>query len=242
MFYDLPNPREFVENISRVLKLSGVWHFEQSYLLTMLRSNSFDTVCHEHTEYYSVTVISNLLKSCGMKIVDLSFNNINGGSVAVTAAHQQSPLPEYPLLDWIIHDEHELGLHDASSLVYSNFITNTHKIILSLNKLLESIKSQGLSIYGLGASTKGNTLLQMSNFNSGCIDGIFEVNSSKFGHVTPGSKIPIIPEADISKVSPDYLFVLPWHFKTNLINKFKDIYSRDVKIIFPLPYPEVINL
>ena len=108
--------------------------------------------------------------------------------------------------------------------------------------MFEAIKSQGMSIYGLGASTKGNTLLQMPNFNSGCIDGIFEVNSSKYGHVPPGSKIPIIPEVDIPTIKPDYLFVLPWHFKNNLISKFRDIYSDRFKFIFPLPYPEVLNL
>jgi SAM-dependent methyltransferase len=239
MFYDLPDPLGFVSNISRVLKKTGVWHFEQSYLLSMLRASSFDTICHEHTEYYSVSVINNLLALNGLKIIDLSFNDVNGGSVAITAAHSCSDLPESYMLKWVLEVENSLGIHDPSAKIYADFIGNVYNTISSLNSLFDSIAQTGATIYGLGASTKGNTLLQMPGFNHGLIRGIFEVNESKYGHVTPGSSVPILPESQIIEYSPDYLFVLPWHFKYNLMSSIRDKYSLASKFIFPLPYPEV---
>lgn len=87
MFYDLPDPAAFVRDIASVLADDGIWHFEQSYMPTMMRMNSYDTICHEHIEFYSLSVIHNLLRAAGLKIVDIEFNGINGGSIAVTAAH-----------------------------------------------------------------------------------------------------------------------------------------------------------
>jgi hypothetical protein len=98
MFYDLESPVAFVKDIESVLADDGIWHFEQSYMPSMLRTNSYDTICHEHLEFYSFKVVKNILESCGMRVVDVQMNAINGGSFAVTACKKRVPLLQIPLL------------------------------------------------------------------------------------------------------------------------------------------------
>lgn len=239
MFYDLESPRKFVADIRRSLHNDGVWHFEQSYLPTMLRMNSYDTVCHEHLEYYSLHVVKNLLESEGLKVIDVQLNAVNGGSFAVTAAIAESTLkPNAPVIDWLLGQEDRLSLD--SPRPYRRFEERVFQHRRDLVDLIRRLNSDGRKVAAYGASTKGNVLLQFCGFTSADILGVAEVNPDKFGCVTPGTHIPIASEAEIKAAQPDYMLVLPWHFRESIVAREQVYLANGGKLIFPLPEIEIM--
>ena len=233
MFYDLPDPNSFVKDIKDALSENGVWHFEQSYLPFMLETNSFDTICHEHIEYYSLRVIDDLLIENGLKIIDIELNKINGGSIAITACHVDAYNNELcELYDYLIGYEKIINLDKVE--IFNKFFGKTKELKESLNLLIDTLVNQGKIVCGYGASTKGNVLLQYYGLDSNKIKCIFEVNEEKFGCFTPGTNIPIISEDEISNYTPDYLLVLPWHFKDFILEKNKSLLASGVKFIFSI--------
>ena len=239
MLYDLPKPLEFIQDIAGVLTKNGVWHFEQSYLPAMIQTNAYDTICHEHLEYYSINSISSMLKRANLRIIDIEFNATNGGSFAVTAAHKESIYTVHPLVDWFEHQEKLLGLDQFE--IYTQFSENVSKHIAALINFFETTKDNGIKVYGLGASTKGNVLLNAARIDRSHIAAIIDVNEYKWKRETPGSRIPIHGEELLEKQPPDLAFVLPWHFKANINLRYKDYLESGGKIVYPLPYFEVIG-
>jgi hypothetical protein len=239
MFYDLEDPVSFAAQVGSVLRPDGIWHFEQSYLPTMLNRNSFDTICHEHVSYYSLYAIEQILGRAGLRVLDLRFNDINGGSFAITASHAASPLPaNEPVLDWIREQEAQAGIHTAAPLLA--FAERTQTYAASIRSLLEKLADAGRSVIGYGASTKGNVVLQYAGIGPRHIQAIAEVNPDKFGCVTPGTHIPIISDSEARAMNPDYYFVLPWHFKTDILAREGDYLAQGGRFIFPLPEPEIV--
>lgn len=237
MFYDLEDPNKFVADIYKSLDDSGIWHFEQSYMPLMLNLNSYDTICHEHLEYYSLNVVKNLLESNNLKILDVEFNQINGGSFAVTAAKKNSNfIPNHSVIKWILNNERKLNL--LSIKTYKKFEKNIQNHRMQLQKLLKELYKSGKTIIGYGASTKGNVILQYCKFNDKLINCIAEINEKKFNCYTPGSNIKIV-DAKKLKNTPDYMLVLPWHFRDNIINKEREFIRKGGKLIFPLPEIEI---
>jgi hypothetical protein len=240
MFYDLEVPIEFAKQIESILAEDGIWHFEQSYMPSMLRLNSYDTICHEHLEYYSLNVIKNILESSGLKIVDVIMNSINGGSFAVTAAKKsnKSIKVNNSVINWLLEQEDRMALNNVSP--YRDFEERVYRHRDDLRRLIHSLNADGKKVFGYGASTKGNVILQFCGFTEKDIPFIAEVNSEKYGAFTPGSKIPIISEEEAHKLKPDYFLVLPWHFKDGIINKEQDYIFRGGKFIIPFPEIEII--
>jgi hypothetical protein len=239
MFYDLEDPNDFVAGIVKSLKSGGLWHFEQSYLPFMLNTNSFDTICHEHLEYYSLSVIKKMLEKHNMKIIDIEFNSINGGSLAVTAAKEESAHTPSNLVAWALSNEMKLGLDTEKP--YRDFRDRVIQIKESLIELVDSIQQDGLTLVALGASTKGNVLLQYCGFSKKQIAYIGEVNPNKFGSRTPGSNIDIISEEDLLSKKPDFILLLPWHFKDFLMKRILQSPSCDSRVILPLPNIEIYS-
>jgi len=239
-FYDLDDPVSFVRDIRSVLADDGMWHFEQAYLPLTLKSLSYDTACHEHIEYYSMLSVQNILERAGMKIVDVTLNDINGGSFAVTACKDTntSIKVNQSVINWMIDEEYKTGLHTTKP--YFDFAQRTYEHRDSLVNLVRSLRADGKTIYGYGASTKGNVLLQWCGFTSDDITAIGEVNPDKFGCVTPGTNIPIISEQEVKDSKPDYMIVLPWHFKNGIIQREKEYMKSGGKFIFPLPNIQII--
>ena len=239
MFYDLENPISFVKDIEHCLSADGIWHFEQSYMPTMLRINSYDTICHEHLEFYSFKVVKNILENCSMKVLDVQMNSVNGGSFAVTACKKEaSYIPNLSIINWMLRQEDDLGLDTPKP--YRDFEERVFKHRKSLKELIESLVANGKRVFGYGASTKGNVLLQFCGFTPEQIPYIAEVNESKFGCFTPGTNIPIISEKEAREMSPDYFLVLPWHFKHSILEREKLFIENGGKFIFPLPEIEII--
>jgi C-methyltransferase C-terminal domain/Putative zinc binding domain/Methyltransferase domain len=239
MFYDLENPVKFVQDIEQCLADDGIWHFEQSYMPSMLRTNSYDTICHEHLEFYSFKVVKNLLERCGMRIQDVQMNAINGGSFAVTACKKDaSYISNTPIVNWMLQQEEDMGLDTPKP--YRDFEERVFKHRKNLVDLITALVADGKKVFGYGASTKGNVLLQFCNFTIEQIPYIAEVNEEKFGRFTPGTHIPIISEKEAKAMKPDYFLVLPWHFKHSILEREQEYLEQGGKFIFPLPEIEIV--
>jgi hypothetical protein len=239
MFYDLENPVSFVNDIENVLADEGIWHFEQSYMPSMLRTNSYDTICHEHLEFYSFKVVKDLLENCGMSVIDVQMNAINGGSFAITACKKGASYKRNnAIINWMLQQESDLGLDTLKP--YLDFENRVFKHRKNLLQLIEAILADGKTILGYGASTKGNVLLQFCGITAKHIPYIAEVNKEKFGSFTPGTCIPIISEQEARAMKPDYFLVLPWHFKHNILERETAYIEQGGKFIFPLPEIEIV--
>ena len=238
MFYDLPDPVFFAKQIYKTLADEGIWHFEQSYSGYMLKNLSYDTICHEHLEYYSLYSIKNILDSVNLKIIDISFNNINGGSFALTVAKKNSKYFENKKIYKILRDEKNKKINSA--YIYKKFYKRINKEKDKMISFLKKIKLQRKTVIGYGASTKGNVLLQYCNIKNKNMKYICDVNKDKDGCYTPGTKIKIISEEKAKQLNPDYFFVLPWHFRNFILNKENKTIKSGTKFIFPLPKFQVI--
>ena len=239
MFYDLEDPIAFARDIAHCLAPDGVWHFEQSYMPSMLRLTSYDTICHEHVEYYSLQVVEKILAAADMKVLDVQMNAVNGGSFAVTAGHKNTTRKaNRAVIDWLLSQEERMGL--ATPRPYREFEERVFRHREDLRRLLRALRDDGKRIVGYGASTKGNVVLQYCGIGPDLVEAIAEVNPDKFGHVTPGSHIPIVSETDALKMKPDYYLVLPWHFKDNILQREQKFLADGGKMIFPFPEIEIV--
>lgn len=239
MFYDLEDPVAFARDIKHCLAPDGIWHFEQSYMPSMLRLTSYDTICHEHVEYYSLAVVEKILDAADMKVLDVQMNAVNGGSFAVTAGHKPSPLKaNRAVIDWLLSQEERMGL--ATPRPYREFEERVFRHREDLQRLLRALRDDGKRILGYGASTKGNVVLQFCGIGPDLVEAIAEVNPDKFGHVTPGTHIPIVSEEDALKMQPDYYLVLPWHFKDGILQREQKFLAGGGKMIFPFPEIEIV--
>jgi len=241
MFYDLEDPVSFARQVNKVLCEDGFWLIEMSYAPWMQTSGAYDTICHEHLEYYSLADLTNILTLSSFYIQDVSTNAINGGSITVLARKisqaAQNPSGEY--YGWLLGQENKNRVNTLES--WKDFAQTVESRRDSLRSLVFEIVDAGKTIYGLGASTKGNVLLNYSQLDYSLISLIGEVNPYKFGRVTPGSHIPIVPEQDILNMQPDYLLFLPWHFRENAIQKYSSYLTDGGRFIFPLPSVEVLG-
>lgn len=237
MFYDLEDPMSFMQQVYDVLDDDGIWVFEQSYMPTMLEKNSYDTVCHEHLEYYSLRQIKWMADRIGFKILDVEFNDINGGSFSVTVAKTKSQKITSANVQLILDKERANGLDTL--LPYQEFANRVSKIRLELISFINSKKAEGKTLSALGASTKGNVILQYCNVTDTQIDYVGEVNAEKYGCYTPGTWIPIVDETDLLAKKPDYLIVLPWHFRAFF--EKQENYSG-CTLVFPLPTLDIVKL
>ncbi len=239
MFYDLEDPIGFAREIEAVLAPGGVWHFEQSYMPSMLRTNAYDTICHEHLEYYSLGVVVHILAAVGMRVFDVKMNAVNGGSFAVTAVRQDDPREgSRAVIDWLLGQEERMGLNTPRP--YREFEDRVFRHRADLQRLLKTLAADGKTVLGYGASTKGNVLLQFCGITTAEVAAIAEVNPDKFGAFTPGTAIPIISEAEARAMRPDYFLVLPWHFKEGIIQREAEFLAGGGHMIFPFPDIEII--
>jgi NDP-4-keto-2,6-dideoxyhexose 3-C-methyltransferase len=237
MFYDLESPLEFMREVFEVLADDGIWVFEQSYMPTMLDTNSYDTVCHEHLEFYALRQIKWMTDKVGFRIVDVEFNDVNGGSFSVTVTKAFSNHSVEPIVQDILANENSKGLNTLEP--FYEFSDRVIKTRLDLLRFVQGAAAEGKIVAALGASTKGNVLLQYCGFTSRDLTHIGEVNSEKFGCFTPGSWIPIVPENQLIGTKPDYLIVLPWHFKKFFLSSAK---YAGTTLVFPLPEVQTVKI
>lgn len=236
MFYDLEQPMTFMKEIAEVLDDDGVWVLEQSYMPTMLQRNSYDTVCHEHLEYYALKQIKWMTDRLGLKIVDVEFNDINGGSFSLMVAKQGSRHAESSQVAATLEEEVRTGLNTLQP--FHDFAKNVAASRATLRAFLDESKRFGKTVCALGASTKGNVLLQYCKITEADIARVGEVNPDKYEAFTPGSVLPIVSEEDVLAMQPDYLLVLPWHFRHFFVEHPRYFGHT---LAFPLPQLELVR-
>ena len=239
MFYDLENPLSFAKEVYNSLDKEGLWHLEQSYMPSMIKNISYDTICHEHLEYYSLKSIKYILDKANFKIVDIQLNKVNGGSFSLTVAKKNSKkFTKSKLINWLLKKEEVFKFDDVGTI--KSFAKDVYKHKKLFRELILNLNKMGKKVIGYGASTKGNVILQFCEISNKMISHIVDVNPYKRNKYTPGSKIKIINEKDLKKIKFDYLVVLPWHFRDFVIDKEKNILKKGQKLIFPLPDIEII--
>lgn len=235
MMYDLEDPGNFVKEVVNVLCRDGIWMFEQSYLPLMLENVAYDTICHEHIEYYGLRQIDWLLNQSGMEVIDVELNDINGGSFAVLAARKGV----YPISENVSRVRvSENDLWNSVDRVLFDFAANTRSRASELRSFVSEQLSLGKTFAALGASTKGNILLHYSGLSRDAISVVGEVNPDKYGCFTPGTWIPIVSEDEALDKNFDYYIVLPWHFKDFFLKSPK---FQKKTLVFPLPILEIVE-
>lgn len=230
MFYDLNDPNRFVQDIKECLANDGLWVIEMLYLPHMIKNNAFDTICHEHLAYYSLTSLQHLLNRNQMEIESYKFNPINGGSFRVYVRHGD--------ISSNLHNIEKTHIEMGEALFrFADRIKGLRRRVM--NFLIEET-AKGKRIFGYGASTKGNTFLQYSDLSNTIIQKIADRSSAKWGLKTVATNIPIISEADMRAEKPDYLLVLIWQFRDAVIQREMDYLKAGGKMIFALPLPELV--
>lgn len=240
MMYDLENPIKFAEDIFYCLRDDGYWFFEQSYLGLMIDKLAYDTICHEHIEYYSAATIKIILDRTGFIVEKFALNSTNGGSIAILAKKkintEQTHCKKFLKL---VEKERKSKLNELQTLKV--FADNVKQHKQSLFGILHELVSNGKRVMALGASTKGNVLLQYCGLDQSMILNVGEINNDKFGHFTPGTNIPIISEEEVFVNNPDILLILPWHFRETFIKKTEKFRQNGGKVLFPLPIIEFVD-
>lgn len=236
MFYDLPDPVKFAKDIYEILADDGIWTCEQSYLITMLKRNSIDTICHEHLEYYALTQIKEIADRAGFNIIDVLFNDCNGGSFRIYFSKKSSGEENSPIVDQIMCEERDYGIMSCD--LYKKFIQNCQKEVERLKHFIETVNKNNKRVYIYGASTKGNCLLQFAEIGEKHIKYAVERNPSKVGKMT-STGIEIISEETMRTDPPNYLLVLPWHFREEIIAREHDFLENGGQFIFPFPHFEL---
>jgi hypothetical protein len=239
MFYDLEDPVAFARAIRQHLSDDGLWVVEMSYMPSMLELNSYDTICHEHLEYYSFAVIERICREANLKVVRAELNDSNGGSIRCYITHEGCTFYANP--DWQaqIHALRvaEFDMELDTDAPYCAFQHRIDHFAFELWSLLQKLHNEGKRIHIYGASTKGNTILQKCGIAQ-FIECAADRNPEKWGAKTLGTGIPIISEEESRKMKPDYFLVLPWHFKKEFLEREK---NSGGKMIFPLPTVEIIG-
>lgn len=232
MFYDVPNPNRFVEAITNILKPHGVWIIQMTDLTSMLEINAYDNICHEHYVYYTLRLMKQLLEKYGLEIFKVEYNAINGRSVRLYVGHAGFHRETVSVQEALAQEDITLGRKTIQ-----RFESKILDINAELVKFLVANKHK--NVYALGASTKGNTLLQIAGIDETHIKGILEISEDKIGKMTVGSHIPIIRET--LDLPIDYILLLPWHFATVFRDRYKDHLDRGVKFIIPIPEPMLLG-
>jgi len=243
MFYDLDDPVTFAAGVRDLLAEDGVWVLELSYMPLMLVRNSFDTICHEHLEYYSLSALEQIMARANLKIFKVELNEINGGSIRCYVKHEMGKVQNTPedrdFIRWLRIHEFEMELDTAKP--YAQFQQRIERLRDATVQLLTDIRSRGERIHVYGASTKGNVLLQWYGLNRLWIEAASDRNPDKDGAHTLGTDIPIVSEEKSRNMRPDWYLVLPWHFKLEFLQRERETIRSGVKMLFPLPSLQVVD-
>jgi NDP-4-keto-2,6-dideoxyhexose 3-C-methyltransferase len=238
MFYDLEDPVAFMHQICSLLEKNGVWALELSYFPLLCTQLTYDQICHEHVTYFSLSQIDWMMKKTGMQILDVSFNDINGGSMYIYAGRVDGPhQPNTVKIQQILDAEKPLN----TALPYKNLRNRIFAHRDEIRNFFDLTRAAGKRVYGYGASTKGNIVLNYCGITQNDLIAIGDRNPEKDGLCTPGTRIPIVSHPTVRKEEVDYLFVQIWFLRKEVIQDEMDFILRGGKIVFSLPRLHIVN-
>jgi hypothetical protein len=239
MFYDLDDPNSFVRTIKENLHNDGVWSIQLSHALLMVKNMNFYDICHEHLEYYTLKTLRNLMKLHGLHLYHAELNMVNGGSLLVYITHKEKNQSDSVELIRILNEEEELGLYGPD--IYKDFFIKMQSLATKVKNYLKAEIKNGNRVLGLGASTKGNVLLQFFKIDKSIIPAISERQDIKVGLKTLGSDIDLISEENARDISPSCMLVLPWYFKEEIVSREKEYIEAGGNLLFPMPYAHLVT-
>ncbi len=243
MFYDLENPKNFVNDIYKILDDDGIWCCQISYLVSMLRFNNFYDICHEHLSYYSISTFEKLIKQFNLKCFYAETNSVNGGSIRLYVCKDKTKKYDQEKfmnkLDLLRKEEEKFDLSNPQT--FFDFDKTISELKNKTVNFVNNILSADKKVLGLGASTKGNIILQHFGLSKEKIPFISERNSEKVGLKCLGSDIELISEKKAREINPEAFIVLPWNFKTEVVNREKEYIQKGGKLMFVMPYPHVVT-
>jgi NDP-4-keto-2,6-dideoxyhexose 3-C-methyltransferase len=238
MFYDLDDPLGFVRDIRAILAKDGVWAAELSYLPLLLRQLTYDQICHEHVTYLGLRDMDAMLRMHGLCLLDVWFNDMNGGSFYFFAGREDGPhAPNKEKLDALLAAESTL----ASDGVFDRLSNRVMNHRDEMRHFFALARSRGHSVCGYGASTKGNVVMNYCGLGPEHISCIGDRNPEKDGRVTPGARIPITSHAALRRLKPDYIFSFIWHLRKEVILDEVDYIRGGGKLVFGLPRLHVVD-
>lgn len=242
MFYDIDDPASFCRDVRQVLADDGIWVIEMGYWGAILENAGFDSICHEHLGYYTLASLEWLARQTGFELFDLSFNASNGGSLRAYLSPKGSPRPVPPenhaRMESARWEEERRGY--LRSERHRKLRDQAENIRRDLRQVLDSARREGKVVYGYGASTKGNVLLQYCGIGPNDLVAIADRNPAKRGRVTPATRIPICSEDEMRGAEPDLLLVLPWHFVDEFLERERGIRSAGARFIVPFPRVRIL--
>ena len=238
MFYDLEDINRFVNDIVKVLAEDGIWVIQQNYLVGMLLQNAFCNIVHEHLEYYSLQSLEHLLAKHDLEVFDVELRDINGGSFRTYIGHKNRHAVNGSVKT--LRDM-ETYLNLDKDDIYQQFAKNIELTKEKIFNFVQGEVKKGKTFILLGASTRGNTLLQYIGLNNSLIPYAMERNPEKWGKKIMSLDIPIISEQEARYKNPDYFFVFPWFFAAEIIKREFEFLQSGGKLFFPLPKPYIVD-
>ncbi len=238
MFYDLEDPNDFVTEIKKILADDGIWVIQFTDLLSMFSINAFDNICHEHLEYYSLRFLVDFMRERGLEVFSAGYNEVNGGSLRIFVSYLGVYEVEQSVYSALDGEQNYLDSFDDPFRAFSDRV---EEIKIKVKGFVVDAVARGESVYVLGASTKGNSLLQIFEIDNSLVPFAAEVNAEKYGLKTVGTGIEIVSQEEALMKNPEYFLVLPFHFRSTFEVVMADYINRGGSLIFPLPHPEIVS-
>jgi hypothetical protein len=237
MFYDLDDPGGFIDDVRACLAPDGVWIIEMHYLASIVKTNGFDAIVHEHVTYYSLTTLERMLKRHGMETFDVELNDMNGGSFRIFVRHAGAERPRSSGGAARLRERRrvERAMRLDNRHTYHQFWNRIQRVKQRARAFAIDAAARGERLYVYGASTKGNAVLQFFGFDRGTIVAAADLNRDKWGRVTPGTRIPIISPEQAARNNPDYFLVLIWHLLDEVAAQWATYLAAGGRLLVPLP-------
>ena len=235
----VPDLNDFVGGMALLLSSNGVITLEFPHLERLIDENQFDTIYHEHFSYFSFVTIDRLAKQHGLKLFDVEHLTTHGGSLRVYLCRADAAYAPSSAVDALLAHEKQRGFTDIST--YTKFSSSVHHTKRQLLSFLIELKEKGAKVCGYGAPGKGNTFLNYCGIGVDFLDFTVDRNPYKHGLFTPGMHIPIHPVSTIDEARPDYLLVLPWNLKKEIVEQMRHVGDWGCKFIFAIPSVEVVD-
>ena len=236
----VPDLNDFVKGLKILLKPTGIITLEFPHILQLIQKNQFDTIYHEHFSYFSLVTVRKIFSFHGLEIFDVEEIPTHGGSLRIYVKHTEyEKILINEKVDILLEKERQYGLENIST--YTNFIKNVEEVKKGLQEFFNSAKNAEKKIVCYGAAAKGNTLLNYCEIGNNFIDYAVDQNPHKQGLFLPGTHIPIKNPSEIQKTKPDYIVIIPWNLKDEIMEQMKYIRNWGGKFMIPIPEVKIIS-
>lgn len=239
VFAHVPDVQGFVKGVKHMLDPRGYFIIESPHLQSLVEKGEFDTIYHEHASYLSVKPLAQLMDNHGLRLARAKRTPLHGGSIRMYVEHKESPDTSDGSTQRIIEEEKIAGLHHFEG--YEVLRNTAERIKSDLVSKLTELKAGGKKVAGFGASAKGNILLNFANVGTELVGCVFDDTPEKQNKFYPGVHIPVLSRDKMDEVNPDYLILLPWNFKKELMEKTAEFNKNGGKYLIPIPKLEIIE-